>query len=266
MIYIKKFATQAEYDAFLESPDYIEPHVSTIEGVGVNYNLPPKIYTFAGFQIAPGPLYYSNETFVMSDHWNHDTYNSIYALSEGSYCLPASYGYEHTYPMGDDWMIPSIYQWRSIVGTDRAGATVNNQQNKHYAILQLTGVQHAGITTPIGLLLFPDNETITGCTLTYMDQVGEGIANIGITESQLNEYLEQGCTFLPGSGSWGYGSWSGGGTKGSYASATDCGSSGYYVLSFDYADYGNTTSHLSTYGVTIGQVTIRCIKTINYIS
>ena len=92
-----------------------------------------------------------------------------------------------------------------------------------------------------------------------MDEFGENIINSGITESQLNEYLAQGCAFLPASGYYSYGSWSGGGTNGTYVTSTDCLPNGYYSLSFSYGRYNNTNSLISLMGVSTGSGTIRCV-------
>jgi len=110
----------------------------------------------------------------------------------------------------DGWRLPSKVEWDELIGTARTGSTVNNSSGKHYARIQLTGTTYAGSSTPNGLLIFPDGETITGTTLANMDN---NTVNTGITISQLNEYLNQGCIFLPAGGYYS-GGWSSGNAYG----------------------------------------------------
>ena len=92
---------------------------------------------------------------------------------------------------------------------------MNGQANKHYALVQLSGhgVKHAGASLPNGMLLFPDRETITGKTLAGMDN---GTQTTGMTLAELNEYLRQGCAFLPSSGFMDYTRWEHAGWKGCF--------------------------------------------------
>lgn len=171
-----------------------------------------KSYKFAGMEIAPGPLYYGSNGYEIKEGWNYDSYNSIYGKADGSTyfnfielgqlfessVFSTSDGdIEKVLDPLDGWRVPTNAEWASILGTTRSGSTVNGSSNKHYAMIQLTGVTHANADTPSGLLIFPDGETITGVALTNMD---DATSNTGITESQLNDYLIQGCIFLPGSG------------------------------------------------------------------
>lgn len=208
------------------------------------------VYTFGGLMISSGPLKYSGGTFVLEDDWNHDSYNSIYGLNEGSYVFNweqlgkyfdssgSSFSITNRVSIDNankivwggynDWRLPTVTELQTIVTTlvaTRPGSTVNGAANKHYALIRLTGVSHGGTSTPYGLLLFPDNCTITGKSLSGIDNT---TITSNVTESELNIFLQQGCSFLPGSGylsSNYYGdSWS-----------TDCG--GYY--SSTYYNYQN---------------------------
>ena len=171
-----------------------------------------KSYKFAGMKMAPGPLYYGSNGYEIKDGWNYDSYNSVYGKTVGSThfnfielgqlfessVFSASDGdIEKVLDPLDGWRVPTNAEWASILGTTRSGSTVNESSNKHYAMIQLTGVTHAGSSTPSGLLIFPDGETITGVALFNMDNTS---TNTGITESDLDNYLSQGCIFLPGSG------------------------------------------------------------------
>ena len=171
-----------------------------------------KSYKFAGMEITPGPLYYGSNGYEIKNGWNYDSYNSVYGknvgstyfnfielgqLFESSVFSTSDGDIEKVLDPLDGWRIPTSAEWDSILGTTRSGSTVNGSSNMHYAMLQLTDVTHTNSSTPTGLLIFPDGETITGDALSNMDTT---ISNTGITESQLNNYMSQGCIFLPGSG------------------------------------------------------------------
>ena len=183
------------------------------------------IYTFDGLQFSSGPLYYGSNGYEIKDSWNYDSYNSVYGKSTGSYYfnflemgeLFEKSGFttsdgdiENNLDPFNGWRLPSKDEWDELIGTTRTGSTVNNSSGKHYARIQLTGITYAGSSTPNGLLIFPDGETITGTTLTNMDN---NTVNTGITISQLNEYLNQGCIFLPAGGYYSSG-WSSGSSYG----------------------------------------------------
>ena len=212
-----------------------------------------KTYKFAGMELTPGPLYYGSNGYEIKDGWNHDSYNSIYGktvgstyfnfielgrLFESSVFTTSDGDIEKLLDPLDGWRVPTNAEWASIIGTTRSGSTVNGASNKHYAMIQLSGVTHAGSSTPLGLLVFPDGETITGVALSYMDN---STSNTGITEEQLDDYLKQGCIFLPGSGfyedSWGNGLY--------YWSSTENSSSTGNVSSGDNKD--KKTCYLPVY-------------------
>ena len=175
--------------------------------------------TFAGLQIAPGPLYYNGTSYAIYDGWNHDSYNSVYGkatnstyfsfnemgqlFDDPSFNISIDYDIQNTLDPLDGWRIPTKTEWASILGTTRTGSEVNGNAGKHYALVKLTGVTHAESSTPDGLLIFPDGKTITGKTLTVMDNYGWSVVNnqtTDVTISELNAYLDQGCVFLPASG------------------------------------------------------------------
>ena len=203
-----------------------------------------KSYKFAGMEIIPGPLYYGSNGYEIKEGWNHDSYNSVYGknvgstyfnfielgqLFESSVFSTSDGDIEKVLDPLDGWRVPTNAEWASILGTTRSGSTVNGSSNKHYAMIQLEGVTHANSSTPSGLLIFPDGETITGVALSNMDNA---TSNTGIAESELNEYLEQGCIFLPGSGHYD-GSQQTWGNAHHYWSSTESNSSTGYDLYFD---------------------------------
>lgn len=204
----------------------------------------PHLCKFAGLEISPGPLYYGNNGYEIKDSWNYDSYNQYYGKTVGSYYFnfiemgklfensgfTASNGdIENELEPFDDWRIATIDEWTAILGTTRSGSTVNNSQNKHYAMLQLTGVTHAGSTTPTGLLIFPDGETITGVTLANIDNLS---INLDITEQQLINYLNQGCVFLPCDGKKIESGWVKN-NDGNYLSSIESGNNSSFIAAFD---------------------------------
>ena len=194
-----------------------------------------KSYKFAGLEITHGPLYYGNNGYEIKDGWNYDSYNSVYGktvgstyfnfielgqLFESSVFSISDGDIEKVLDPLNGWRVPTNAEWASILGTTRSGSTVNGSSSKHYAMIQLSGVS--------GLLIFPDGETITGVALANMDNTTPN----DITESDLNEYLGQGCVFMPGSGYYN-GSWNDGNY---YWSSTENDSSTGYVSSGDSKD------------------------------
>ena len=177
------------------------------------------IKKYDGIEFAPGPLSYGNDGYEISTSWSATSYNTSYGKTVGStyfsYIEAGQLFEDQNFSTSsgdilneldplDGWRLPTQGEWYSIVGTSRNGSTVNGNSGVHYAFIQLTGVTYAGSQTPNGMLLFPDDETITGITLDGTD--GSTITT-GITAEQLQAYLSQGCVFLPLSskyeGSWG---------------------------------------------------------------
>ena len=227
-----------------------------ITGVEFEHSEPSTPSTFGGLMIAPAPLYYSsaNGFEIKDDDWNHDSYNSVYGKVDGSYYFNfvelGSYfdadGSSFSSSSGDidntnkisyggynDWRVPTYAEWCTITtgaspGTSREGSTVNGNAGAKYAIIQLTGVTHAGGTTPVGLLIFPDGKTFTGKELNGINNT---TCTTGVTGAELNYYLNNGCVFLPSPGRYN-GSWGVGSSYGMYWSATQRNTGRSYNLTF----------------------------------
>ena len=114
------------------------------------------------------------------------------------------------------WRLPYIHEWLNYIGktTTRPGSTVNGESGYQFALIRLEYSDRypksddaaGGTTTPLGLLIFPDNYRMTpSFTLPYRNSYRPADVNHGITYDQLTEYIEAGCVFLPGAGCvWSY--------------------------------------------------------------
>ena len=212
----------------------------TTKDPNVLYLVTSTGFTFGGVAISAGPRAYENAAYVMKNGWNHDSYDSepdagdgIYGKENGStyfnFDEMGELFYKADYDYSEDgsiqnlldpfngWRLPTLAEWDAVIGTTRQGSTVNGTPNAHYALIELSEVHHAANDYPVGLLLFPDGCTITGKALTYFDD--ENKTN-GVTLSELNNYLSQGCVFLPASGRQEDNLFQGGGYEGFYLSST----------------------------------------------
>ncbi len=213
---------------------------------------PKKTKTFAGLQIASAPLSFNGKNFVIKDKgWNHDSYGKVCGKVKGSYY----FNWEQCHDIKgishaghDDWRMPTKDEWWAILFGPRAGSTVNGNSGVKFAKIRLTGVTHAGNSTPVGLLLFPDGLTITGRALdNYTKSTSTVTARV--TGSELEAYLNQGCVFLPASGYYYDGSsWDFAGTYGLYWSSSQYDSDfGYYLYftsSYVYPSSDNNKASL----------------------
>lgn len=166
------------------------------------------IYTFGGLRFSQGPLYYGSNGYEIKDSWNYTSYGSVYGKSTGSTHfnflemgeLFEKSGFttsdgdiENMLDPFDGWRLPSQTEIENILGTTRPGSTVNNIQNQRYTTIIIDDVAHCGNYGIVdGILIFPDGETITTSTGTSSTLSG----------LELEEYISQGCVFLPASGTY----------------------------------------------------------------
>lgn len=154
------------------------------------------------------------------------------------------------------WRLPTQTEWAAITTNTsaRAGSTVNGSAGKHYALIRLTGVTHASSSTPNGLLIFPDGKSITGKTLSGIDNTTQ---TTGVTAAELNAYLRQGCVFFPASSYYYDGDgWNGGGRDGFYWYSTAYNSGDAYYLYFR-GNYLNAVNYNEDYG---GYYSVRLVR------
>ena len=175
----------------------------------------PTVYSFGGLEISPAPMYYNGEKYVMKDSdWNHNSYNSVYGENNGSYYFEFA-DIDSSKLELNGWRIPTNEELATIITTDsqvRPGSTVNNNENKHYSFVRL---DNGDSSYTFGLIIFPDEETITGATLSAFDetlvtmdgeQFAEKVEAMTISTSDLSAYLDQGCVFIPAFGEYIYNS------------------------------------------------------------
>lgn len=187
--------------------------------MGVKINGEP---TIAGLILQPcnASILDSNKRLGAAyNDWNHDSYKSIEGANVGSYYhFHDAIGTYTVAPYAgyNDWRIPSKDELYAIAKTTRPGSSVNGVGNYHWACIRLnSSVTHCGTTSPYGFIIFPDYADIIASREFYCD--GGFYGNEEVTLAQLNEYLSQGCAFLPDSGSP-FSGWSWGGALGMYDS------------------------------------------------
>ena len=195
-------------------------------------------------KIASGPLYYGSNGYEIKDNWNYSSYNSVYGKNVGSTYfnfiemgqLFEKSGFtssdgdiENALDPLDGWRLPTIDEWYNIVYSEygRIGSTVNNTQGVCYALIDFENDDEKG------LLLFPDGETITGTTLVNTDTTYGGNT---LTVSQFNEYINQGCLYLPASGRYDTSNWDDNESWGMYWSSTENSTSSTSAESLWFAD------------------------------
>lgn len=203
---------------------------------------PYALQSFGGLYLTPAPLIYDNGTLrVFGSDWNQSSYGEAYGMTEGSTYFSFtdmgnyfdSRGSAFTtandidnngslvmYAGYDDWRMPTRAEWATITtgvspGTLRSGSTINDVPGCRYALIQLIDVTHENRSPIYGILLAPDDCTMTGMSRTFTWNVEETTGNTGASVSELQEYLDRGCVFLPECGSYDT-NWSSSNYKGTY--------------------------------------------------
>lgn len=201
---IKTFENDSQY----ESASLTRPAVSLIEDTYYKVYYDDWVGTFNGLEIAKGNLYYDGTNFQISDSPFDNSYGEKYGKVAGSYYF--NYSELGLYFDGrtqyfndptqnnegiinnntiDGWRIMSYDEWLGIT-TNRPNslkATVNGVKASFAKVYPSNS-----INSSTSLLLFPDAEVINGCSIGLGWQDGTN----SITDSELKEYLDQGCVLL----------------------------------------------------------------------
>ena len=184
-------------------------------------------HSFNGYKIAPGNTYYDGSSFQISDNYSNSSYGQKYGKTAGSYYFDGADTQNLSIVYnGDTYITPSRTVFNEIIGLSgsRNGSTVNNIQNVKYALIETTE------TVVRGLLIFPDNETFTGGTLTAYNSTS---SNSSLTYTELNNYIDNGCAFLKCNGEFedvNSSAWFYNNQFGRYVTSTSAGSYSYYNL------------------------------------
>lgn len=226
-------------------------------------NVAPKIGSFGGLMLSPGPMYLTNtgKYGLCSNFYEHtnygtyvkglpdfkDGYKTYFTLSElgdkfdslgSNWSSTTTSSGDHTIDnqgtlvsgLGyNDWRMPTYDEYKLLIFPfeytmatgdiimTRAGSTVNNVSRVSSAAVRVsktTDFSSGGVV--YGILIFPDNETITGTNLFINTSFYASLSNpksFGrfsfvasttyptlLTEAELNEYIDQGCGFMPDMG------------------------------------------------------------------
>ena len=112
----------------------------------------PEFSTFAGLQIAPGPLYYNGISYEIAPCWNHDSYGSAFGKVLGStyfnFIEMGQLFEKKNFNSSDGdidnlldpfsgWRLPTNTEWAAMTTNTSArdGSTVNGSAGKHYALV-----------------------------------------------------------------------------------------------------------------------------------
>ena len=248
----------------------------------------PGVGLFGGLEIAPGNLCYDGTTFLIDGDWSHYSYGAQHGKVRGSYYFNApelasffdsrgdafdeasgdidNNGNKVSFGGHDDWRLPTMTELQTLIdgrspGRNRPGSFVNGHSAamKHKEV-RIEGVYLPGITqeTLSGLLIFPDGEIISGETMPSQDNL------FHLTTNQLEEFLEQGCVFLPAYGYFNndinslYGWQIADNHSGYYYSSSACGKvNGIY--SFNLLKFGDQTE-TDNAGSYLNRASVRLVR------
>ena len=233
-------------------------------------NIGPHKYSFGGLEIASGNLHghlsSTNPPFSNYSQWNGGvlSYDDRYTFSEaGQIFDSAPFNYsanesiENNLNPVDDWRLPTEAEWLTITlgdspGTSRPGSTVNGHSGVKFAIIVVNDLYTSETSFVSALLLFPDNEIITGHALNDYSNRDFTNANTFVTfleYSDVAEYVAQGCAVLPAEGHFDWDQYEdlNVGLQGFYLSSTSVNGAAFSYLNF---------LHFSQYSPELGKVII----------
>ena len=120
-------------------------------------------FTFAGLEINPMPVIYKHGKFQFAKSWDELSYKKVFGLEEGS----TYFNWDQCHNLKiDRWRVPTEREWQAILDRElHVYVKVGKEQ---------------------GYILFPDNYEKKNLDI--------------LTKSQLEEYINRGCIFLPFTG------------------------------------------------------------------
>ena len=234
----------------------------------VSVHLLPTLPTFGGYMLSSGPLYYDGDSFELHSEWDLSSYSYAYGVCKGStyfdYISLGKYfdsrkesfnmdsgnidnlGGHIRYAGYDDWRLPSVNDWKSIVGIYRPGAVVNGMKHACFAMVMLRDYAYLGMSSCTGLLLFPDNVELSGKRLF---EINTTRVTHDFKESDLDDYLSKGCVFLPMAGYYSIArlGWYFGGAEGWYQSSDCLTDNDSVIMFYGCRDIPGTVKTLKVY-------------------
>ena len=213
MRYLGVFNSSSDITSAVNSGSLKNPYIAVYDaGAEIDYNSIKKIYTFGGYEIAPGPIVYRNSQFEIDNEkwsgpgsgWQDNNWSLAFGLNEGSYWFSANDIDNFVVPERyNDFDLPTSAALESIFGTNRNGSTVGENQSVCFAYIQYSGSLNGRAEG--GLLIFPDNETIStraNNDITIPNSLTVGTYSVQyrynwLTKDKLDEFIDQGCIFIP---------------------------------------------------------------------
>ena len=209
--------------------------------------------TFGGYMLTPGPLFFDGGSLSINEDWSTCSYDKSYGFTKGSTFFSFvelgrhfdSRGQNFSMSSGsinnegenviyagyDDWRLPTQKEWEAIIGTAREGATVNGIPHACFSMIMVKDMVYAGMKGPVGLLLFPDGEEITG---KRFFEINQKRVTHDFLRSDLEDYISKGCVFLPSAGYYSIDRlhWYFGGALGNYLSSVSRSENESMMMSF----------------------------------
>ena len=199
--------------------------------------------TFRGLFVSPGVLKNENNAYTVTDgggdqlemlnyYGDADIYNEYFhqwAALANDFGVDGSGNLIQTPVLDSDyqeWFIPEAEAWNAILSDPPINTVVNREYEVCWTVVDVdlansvyvtSNIYGNLITTIPGVLLFPDNATITCADLAHFD----GTPNL-ISFDTYQALIDGGCAFLPAAGGffWVGPDWTGIGEFGFYWSST----------------------------------------------
>lgn len=222
MKHIKIFNNTLEQELYK-----IYPCISTVNNtMTIKYHKKKNLYN--GYEIAKGNVIYENSEIKISDNPFTTSYGKVFGENEGS----TFFSYNTAYQINiNGWHTPTVSEYDTILDTESNKCTVNGIL-MHFAFISTESMTYNGI------LLFPDDENITGETIITYDAI-EGTTN-SISYQGLLHYLDNGCVFMGITNSYYNDAWSNGG--GNYLTC-EKNAWGSYMFTFYISNFGSNVGH-----------------------